>query len=381
MLKNIISALSIFAFVSLARGQSETLWSLDRCIDYAIQYNLNVKRQELLLQSTSQDMLQSKMNLLPSLNGRVEQELGTGRVLDRGTYTWKDANVNQGDLGVQGDLTLFNGLQSYNQMKMSKASYMMNKENLDAMEDDVTLQVMTGYLDLLRNRELVDIAESKVEVTRQQVDRMQRLVDVGNESRGKLLEVKAQLSAARLALTQAMNTRELSRLKLMHLLNLTDQADFEIEKPILPDPSNVEIPGLDSVFRYAVANLPQVKSAEFGIESQKRFLAVQKGKRSPRIYATGLYYSNYSDGLVNPLDPDPLNPSLNYRIVDQVKNNQYRQLALGVQVPIFNRWQVQTDIKKAKIDLQDSEYQHHIVILELQQAIQQYYTEAMAAVG
>ncbi len=364
---------------SLAWGQSEQPWSLDRCIDHAIQYNLQVKRQELVLKSTGQDHRQSKLELLPNLNGMIEHQLGSGRVLDRGTYEWKNANVSQGDLGLQSDLTLFNGLQGLNSMKMNKATYQMSMEDLEAMVDNITIQVMTGYLDLLRNRELVDVAEKKVEVTRYQVERMERLVEVGNEPHGRLLEVNAQLSAAKLTYTQAANTRDISKLTLMHVMNITDEKGFDIEKPVLPDPSTVEIPELDSVFQYALANLPQIKSKEFGVEAMERYLAMQRGQRSPRFYARGLLYSNYSDGLVNPLDPDPNNPTLDYPINEQVTNNQYKQVSMGLSIPFFNRWQVQTSINKAKLDLQDAEYQYDDAVLVLQQTLQQYHTEAVAA--
>jgi len=379
MHKTILTIIAAFVFMAVASGQSESVWSLDQCIDQAIHYNLDVKRQELMLQSTNQDVLQSRMDLLPSLNGQIEHQLGSGRVLDRGTYEWKNTNVSQGDLGIQSDITLFNGLQGFNNMKMSKASFMMSKEDLDAMEDNVTLQVMTGYLELLRNSELADVAESKVEVTRYQVERMERLVEVGNEAKGKLLEVNAQLSAAKLAMTKAINAREISRLNLAHIMNLSDHSGFEIEKPQFPDPSMVNIPSLDSVFMYALINLPQIKSAGYGIEAQERSLAVQRGMRSPRLYARGLYYSNYSDGLVNPEDPDPYNPTLDYPVSEQISNNRYGQVSMGLQLPFFNRWQVQTSINKAKIELQDAEYQYSGVVLQLQQAIQQYHTEAMAA--
>ncbi|HDS07077.1 MAG TPA: TolC family protein, partial [Bacteroides sp.] len=342
-------------------------------------HNLEVKRQELVLQSTGQDLQQSKMDLLPNLNGAIEHQLGSGRVLDRGTYEWKNASVSQGDMGLQSDLTLFNGLQGFQNMKMNRASYLMNKEELEAMEDQITLGVMTGYLDLLRNGELVEVAGHKVEVTRSQVDRMEQLVEVGNEPRGKLLEVNAQLSAAKLALTQAVNSREIARLNLMHMMNLTGETSFEIDAPELLDPSLVEIPPLDSVFRKAMEILPQIRSAEYGIESQERYLALQRGKRSPRVYARGLYYTNYSDGLINPRDPDPFNPTLDYPIPTQIQDNQYRQVSMGVQFPIFNRWQVQTDINKAKIQLQDARYRYESEVLDLQKSIQQYHAEAVAA--
>ncbi|MDF1574622.1 MAG: TolC family protein [Bacteroidales bacterium] len=372
-------ACALLVVSSMARGQSESLWSLEQCIDQAIEYNLQVKRQELLMKSTGQDHRQSKLDLLPNLNGMIEHQLGSGRVLDRGTYEWKNTNVSQGDLGMQSDLTLFNGLQGLNSMKMYKASYQMSLEDMEAMVDNITIQVMTGYLDLLRNRELVDVAEMKVEVTRNQVERMERLVEVGNEPRGKLLEVNAQLSAVKLAYTQAVNARDISKLKLMHVMNLTEEKAFDIKTPLLPEPSTVDIPELDSVFRYALVNLPQIKSKEYGVEAMERYLAVQRGQRSPRLYARGLLYSNYSDGLVNPLDPDPFNPSLDYPLDEQIRNNHYKQVSMSLSIPIFNRWQVQTSINKARIDLQDAEYQYDNAVLLLEQTLQQYHTEAVAA--
>jgi outer membrane protein len=379
MRKIIVSIVAAACCAPQLNAQSDSLWTLDRCVDHAIQYNLGVKRQELMLQSSSQDVRQSKLDLMPNLNGMVEHQLGSGRVLDRGTYEWTNASVSQGDLGLQSDLTLFDGLQGFNNMKMSKATYQMNLENLQAMEDNLTLSVMTGYLDLLRNQELVEVARNKVEVTRQQVERMERLVEVGNEPRGKLLEVRAQLSTAELGLTQATNAREIARLNLMHMLNITGQVEFEIEKPQFPDPSITDVPLIDSVFAYALSNLPQIKSAEHGITAQERYLAMQQGQRSPRLYARGIYYSNYSDGLINPLDPDPYNPTMDYPIDQQIRDNQYRQVSMGLQIPFFNRWQVQTSINKAKINLQDAEYQYNNVILDVQKSIQQYHTEALAA--
>ena len=365
---------------TMVRGQEALPWSLERCIDQAIQFNLQMKRQELLTQSTEQDHRQSKLDLLPNLNGSIDHQLGAGRVLDRGTYKWVNTNVSQGDLGMQSEVNLFNGLQGMNSMKMSKANYQMSMEDLEAMENNITIQVMTGYLDLLRNRELVDVAEKKVEVTQQQVERMERLVEVGNEPKGRLLEVKAQHSAVKLNYTQAVNARDISKLTLMHVMNITDDLGFNIETPVLPDPSAIEIPELDSVFQYALANLPQVKSKEYGVEAMEKYVALQKGERSPRLFARGLIYSNYSNQLINPLDPDPGNPTMDYPTSTQVKDNRYMQASVGLSIPIFNRWQVQTNIKKAKIELRDAEYQYDDAVLVLQKTLQQYYTEALAAI-
>ena len=120
-MKRILISIAALATIAMsASGQPDSLWNIDKCMDYAIHYNLDVKRQELMLESTSQDHLQSKLDLLPNLNGSLEHDLGAGRVLDRGTYQWENTNVSQGDLGLRSQLTLFAGLQQLNNMKMAK---------------------------------------------------------------------------------------------------------------------------------------------------------------------------------------------------------------------------------------------------------------------
>jgi outer membrane protein len=376
-MKKILQTVFVLTLTTaMAWGQDQLPWSLEKCIDQAVQYNLQMKRQELLTQSTEQDHRQSKLDLLPNLNGSIDHQLGTGRVLDRGTYEWVNTNVSQGTLGMQSEVNLFNGLQGMNSMKMNRANYQMSMEDLEALEDNITIEVITGYLDLLRNRELVEVAEVAVEVTQQQVERMERLVEVGNEPKGKLLEVRAQLSAAKLTRTQAVNSRDITKLNLMHVMNITDERGFDIETPVLPDPTSVEIPDLDSVFQYAQDNLPQIKSKEYGIEAMERWVALQKGQRSPRLFARGLIYSNYSDQLVNPVDP-----TMDYPTGEQINDNRYMQASMGLSIPIFNRWRVQTDIKKAKLELQDAEYQYDDAMLILRKTLQQYHTEALAAMS
>ena len=358
------------------QAQGDTLWSLQECVSQAVSYNLGMKRQELMLESASKDVIQSRMNLMPNLNGSIEHQFGSGRVLDEynENIQWINGTSSQGFLGVRSDLILFDGLQGYNNMKMQKANYQGSMEDLGALEDKLTIEVMTAYLTLLRNKELVEVARLNMEVTRKQVERMERLVEVGNESKGKLLEVNAQLSEARLTLTMAENDQSISSLNLMHLLNLSSSEDFDILKPVFPDPQEGDIPPIDTVIAYAMVHLPQIRSAGYGVEASQRNLAVKRGGRSPRIYARGIVNSNYREGLPNPIDPN-----LPYPIADQVNNNQYKQLSLGVQVPIFNRWQVQTGISKARIGLQDAEFQYDHAVLLMEQGVQQYHTEALAA--
>ena len=379
MKKSIILVAICLGIASSVLCQDQQTWTLENCLSYAMENNISLKRQELSTAISQKDYAQSKLNVLPDLNGQVQHEIGSGRVLDRGTYEWLNTDVNQGDLGLVSNFTLFRGLQGYNSIKMAEANYNVSCSTLELYKNNLLLQVMTGYLELLRNMDLYEIAQEKVRVTDMQVERMERLAEVGNASAGEVLEVKSQASAERYNMTLAKNNLELARLSLIHLMNLPEDPSFTIEKPEIEDPSMLQMPEMIDVYAKAVEILPQIKSAEHSIKYQEKNLAVTRAALSPELFLRALYYSNYSDKLINPREVDPFNPVLDYTIPQQVTDNQYRQVSVGLNIPIFNKWQGRTNISKAKIGLEDAHYQLENERQQLFKDIQQYHTDALAA--
>ena len=375
---NAIQRISLVIFISAGFSvlsfAQEAGWSLDDCISYAMENNISLKRQALASDLNKKDLTQSKLNLLPNLNGQVQHNMGSGRLLDEGTYEWVNTDLRQGTLGLASNVTLFSGLTRYNTIKMMEANYLASRENLELFENNLLMQVMTAFLDLLRKVELFEIAVEKVKITDMQVDRMGMLMEVGNASAGELLEVKAQASVEKYNLTLSKNQVDVAKLALIHLLNLSDGETFEILKPEIPDPDLLQMPDLDIVYQTASSILPQIKSAEYTIDFYSRNLAVSRGALSPEVFARAFYNSNYNNLLTNPQDP-----AENYTFDQQILDNRYSQLSVGLTVPIFNKWEGRTNISKAKISLQDARYLLEDAKQQLLKDIQQYYTDALAA--
>lgn len=370
----IITLLVVLLSGTALVAQDAEEWSLDRCISYALENNVSLKRKELETQVSKKDYTQSKLNLLPDFGAGVEHTMSAGRGLDLETYQWVNTEVGQGWLGIQGNLTLFEGLRGFNAIQMRKAAHLLSKSQLVLMENQITLQVMTGYLDLMRKEDLLKVAEEKVKITEQQANRMERMMEVGNASTGELLEVKAQHSTEMFNLTNAKNGVEISKLNMIHLLNLDIDASIEIEKPELADPSALDIPNMDSVFMNSLRYLPQIEGAKHNIRMQEKSLAMAKGALSPQLYMRGIYRSNYSDNAVNPVNS--LEP---YLYPEQIWDHRYKSMSIGLNIPIFNKWQNNTNISKAKINLQDARYNMENEKQVLLQEIQQFYTDAVAA--
>ncbi len=368
----VVLLLAAMAWNPLAAQDNE--WTLEECINYALENNITLKRQELTTTSAQKDLTQSKLNALPNLNAQAVHNLAAGRILDEGTYEWVNTDIRQGNLGLAANFTIFSGFQGYNSMKMSEIIYKSSIETMRYMENNVVLNIMTGYLELLRREELYGIAIEKVKLTDLQVERMQKLLDVGNASSGELLEVKAQASKEKYNMTVARTQANAARLELLQMMNLNEMEEFEIIRPRIQDPNLLKVPALAEVYNAAVTILPEVKSAEYNIEASEKGLAIARGGLSPEIFAQAYYRSNY-----NNLLPNPLNAGDPYPYSQQLVDNQYQQLSVGVTIPIFNRWQSRTQISKAKIDLEDSRLLLDDVKQKLFKEIQQYYAEALGA--
>ncbi len=361
--------------ISYSTSHAQKSWTLEECIKYALDKNIQIKRQQLTHEINEQNFNQSKYNMLPDVGVQFSHNLNSGRALNTDQYKWENKNFQDGSMGIQANVLLFNGLQNQNNIKYFKLSMQKSLADLEKAKNDISLNIALGYLDILYNTELLDIAKSQIEVTQLQVERNKKLVEVGNVARGTLLEIQSQASREKVNVTNAKNNLDISYLNLTQLLELDSVGNFQITKPeLLTVEENKILESVMEIYNIAVARMPQIKSSELNLEVQKANLAVSKGKYSPRLSMSGLYYSRYSE-----LATDLLNPNSKYSYLNQLKDNQYKQLSLNLQIPLFSKFQTRTTISTSKIQVSDAE----ITLLQtkkiLYKEIQQAHADALAS--
>jgi len=360
---------------SSAKAQETEFWSLKKCIDYALENNIQVKRQELQTELAEKDYTQSYFNFTPTFNAGLEHSLSTGRALNTELYRWENASQTFGSMGVRSELTLFKGLRNFNSMKQSKYSFLSSKEDLEKTKNDITLQIVNYYLQILFDKELLDVSKSQYEVTMMQVDKTKRMVEVGNVAMGQLYEIQAQAATEKLNYTVNRNRLQLSVLDLVQLLDLDSVGNFAVIQPETLAVDYTFLPAsISDVIDNALINMPEIRGAEYRVKSSEKSLAVQRSGRSPEVYLSGIYYSRYQNDSYNPNDS-----TYTYPLIDQLKDKQYSQVNLGVSFPIFNRYQTQTSISKAKIYLADSRFQLEQQKQVIYKNIQQAHTDALGA--
>ena len=354
---------------------SQNYWSLDDCIDYAMKNNLQLKRKELLTKTSRQNYFQSKMEVLPSINAFAQHSFSSGKTVNLDDYSYVQQKFQDGNIGAQAIMNVFNGFQQTNIIKRNKYNLLTSLAEVDKQKNDMIIEIVLAYMKILFNEELLGIAEAQLDIINQEVERTSLFVKVGTIARGELLDIKSQAAAERLNVTTVKNQLKTSCLDLVQLLDLDSIGGFKVVKPENLDINigSVIVP-FENVYQAAVANFPEIKSAEYNLMEQQKNLSITKGQRSPRLYLRGLIYSRYSELGVNPLDPGAY-----YPYIDQISNNQYQQVSLNLNIPIFQQWIIQNSISNAKVSVLDAEFNLDQSKQILYKAVQQTHSDAVAA--
>ena len=365
----------LLASILFINAYPQKKWSLEECINYAYENNLQIKRQELNVDYNKNNFTQSKFSVLPNLNGQWNHNFSSGKTIDYNRFEYVNQSYWSGNLGLGSNMTVFSGLSILNDIIQKKYKFLQSQSDLEKTKNDIALSLTVAYLNILFAKERVEVAKNKLEVTTLQAERTKKLMEVGNVAQGEYFEIKAQESNEKLALVNEMNYLDITYLDLTQLLDLDSAGGFDI---VVPEHLEVELiappTSVDDIYAKALDHLPQIRSAEFELKSAEKDLSKAWGQLSPSVGLSGNIYSRYSE-----LAQDPTNPTADYPYGDQLKDYFYKQFGIGVSVPIFNRLQVKTGISNARLDVMNTKLMLDQTKLALYKEIQQAHADALAA--
>ncbi len=369
------TVLFLLAFFVITSAYSQKKWSLEECINYAYENNLQIKRQQLNVGYNKNNYGQSQFNMLPNLNGQWNHNYSSGKTIDYNRFEYVNQSYWSGNMWLGSEVILFSGLTNFNDMLQKKYKFLQSQADLEKTKNDIALALTVAYLNILFAKERVEVAKNKLEVTTLQAERTKKLVEVGNTAQGEYYEIKAQEANDKLALLNEKNNLEITYLDLIQLLDLDSIGGFDI---VVPEKLEVELiappQSVEYIYNKSLEHLPQIKSAELEVKSTEKDLSKAWGRLSPSVSLNGSIYSRYSQ-----LAELPSDPTASYPYSDQLKDFFYKQIGFTVSVPIFNRMQVKTNISNAKLGVMNSQLVLDQTRLALYKEIQQAHADALAA--
>ncbi|MBN2521398.1 MAG: TolC family protein [Bacteroidales bacterium] len=389
MYKRTLLKLSLI-IVSFCLYSQDNKWSLEKCIGYALEYNIQIKQYELNSKYYENNYRQSKTATLPNLNFNADHSYSFGKALDYSVYEYKDQTIQSNSFRLSSSVPLFQGLQNKNTIEKNNFDLLASIQDVEQIKNNVSLTIASAFLNILFNKELVTIAREQLALTNLQVERTSKLAEAGSVALGKLLEIQAQAAGEELKLINAQNQLDISYLTLMQLLELDSITNFEVENP-----KNLTITeyiydslSIYNIYNQSVLVLPQIKSAGYKLKSSEKQLSIAKGGISPSLSLTASYGSRYSDAVERNVIGDNGQPLLdenlqsvmeNYPFPDQLKDYASTSIAFNLRVPIFNGYLTKTNIENAKIGILNSELELQNQKNQLFKEIQQAYADAIAA--
>ena len=366
-MKNIKIFTVFLLMMSYSQGQNN-LWTLEECVNHALENNITILQAKNSLLSSEQDIVSAKGNFLPAVNSNISGGASLGNI-EVFPGEFRDREFYSTSLGVGFSQSVFNGFRNINLLNQSKLSLERNQYELEKLKDDISLNVANAYLNVLFNKENLDLANSQVEFSKFQVSQVQTLVEAGSEPMSTLIETQATYSRDIQNLTIAENSHVLSLLSLSQLLQIPFE-NFDVEVVQIDVPSaNLMYDDVAPIINYAMENRNEIKVAERDIELSKLSTKISKSAYLPNI-SMG-YGFNASANFSNLTSDD--------QFIDQLNDNKGHSVNMNISIPIFNRNQTKAQVKKSKIQEETTNLAFDQVKLNLESTIQRAFTDAKAA--
>lgn len=397
--KPLLSFINIALISFTARAQQAV--SLQQAVDITLQNNLTIKQAKLTESLAGEDYKQAKYNRLPNLTVNPQASYNFGRSPNLTTYSYSSQSFLYINGSASVSVTLFQGGQLRNQILQNKLLLDVDKTGTAKVKNDLTLNVVTDYLTILTDQDLVIAAQQQIDLAKISVDRAQKNFDAGNQTLADLAQAKSQVSTAELNLTNAQNQVNLATLILKQYMEMDPTKDITVEKPDISKLTDVKtIYDATEVIKTALSVNPDIRLAEQQQQTYAQAIIIAKGNYYPTVSLFGGLGTNYSNqitqkvvgtttvsqqvgtvqGTGTPVIVQNIQPVYApYSTFGQFGDNFNQSIGISLQIPIFNRFLARTSVRKAKINYQYAELTTQLARNTLSKTIIQAVLDLQAA--
>ena len=329
-------------------------WSLNQCIEYAIQNNLDVEGQQIMTAMDKEALKQSKRNLLPAIGAGARYNINFGKSVDPNTNDVTYNSFGSNSYSLNGSLSLFEGFIKQNRIAYNRFILLAGAAQEQSLKTDIAFEVMAAYHNVLYYKGLLAIVEEQKQLSDLHLFKVKKEAEVGISAKTDILEIEARLADEELLLIRTKNNLRASVLHLKRAMNCPVNQDLQLtEVSAEPVILKRELEDAAEVYQLALEHLPSVKAKMEQLNATEKVLAITKGNLYPSIALSGGYYTGYYETRTSA-------GGNTISFGDQIKNNASQNVGFSLSIPVFNRWSVRSQItlnklelKKERVDLQN----------------------------
>jgi len=330
-------------------------WTLKQCLEYASANHPLVKQSSVNTQKNDRQISAAKGMLLPSVEAGVNHNYNFGNGINPQNNQRESINTQSDNLFAQANWELMNW-RNYLNISLSKINRETSTFRMKQAQNEVKLNVIQMFFNYQNNRSWLEVLETQISGIEDQIKRTEKEVEIGNRPKSDVYDIKANLGTLQEQWVTAKNSRDLSKINLLNALAITkDSLDFKMEDDALASPNFNDA---DFVKNLLEKN-PAYQSVQTEIKAQQKNVGIAKSGYLPTLNGSYTWSTFYNKTLGEPADA----------LADQFKRNKNQQVGLGLNIPVFNKLQVKTNVEIAKLNVINSNYDSEIVVNNLTQSI------------
>ena len=357
--------------VGVLKVNAQQVWTLQQCIDYAMEHNTGILQGQLQQQNADYQLKMSQNAWLPTVSASASEGLGFGQSPSY-TGVYVSDNSSSASVGLNVSMPLFQGLNIYNTNKANQLNLLASAQDLETAKRDLRLAIMAYYMEVVYCKEQKNVAERQLELSETQHQRTQDLFEVGRVPESNVYESAAQVASDQAALTEAENNLMLRLLDLTQVMEIENFEDFDVVAPeTFENAKEPLLASAQTTIQHALTHQPEMQAAQFRLEQAQYELKAVKSAWYPSL---GLY-GGYSNGYYHYFS----NNSTNVPFSQQLKMNGRTQVGVSLNIPIFNGMQTKYRVKMTELDINNQQLNIENTGKKLKKEIQQAYYNAVAA--
>lgn len=348
--------------------EQDRAWTLDQCIEYALDNNISIKQQMYNVQRQEISLSTSRNRRLPDLTGNIAQNFSFGRALTADNV-YDERNTSSTSFGISTSAPIFSGGRIYNEVRMGKINLQAAISDCARTREDVALNVISAYLESVCQKHLVATASRQVDLSDAQIKRVRLLLDNGKASESDLAQIMSVNASDRLTLVQQQNSYMISKLNLSQLMELPSSENLDVVIPDSFGMLDATIPPSEYVYSQALGIKPQIAAEQLRLKSAQRNVLLAKSALYPMLNFNAGLGTNYynTSGYAND------------GFATQMKNNFNQYIGFILSVPLFNRLATRNSIRQAKVGVTTQQLKLEETKKTLYKEIQQACFNAIAA--
>lgn len=399
---------SIFFLLSLSfTAQAQDTpeeWTLQDCIQYALDNNIQIQQAELGLKEAEIDKSDALGNYLPDVSAGASNGWNSGLTQNVTSGILEQQTTRNFSLNATASIAIFHGLQNLKEWQRAKMVGISSQYALDQMQDDILLNVTNAYLNIIVNKERLAVLEEQNELTQTQLNRVRILIEEGAAPSGDSLDIKATDANEQQKIINAKNDIKLGNIHLAQLLLLDDYTSFKVADISYDIPIETLLSrSPEEIIENAKENRAEIKIAEQDLELAEKDVEIARSGFFPRLDGY-INFNTRESGMKRavPGDVDPDNPMTvigqvegtganvvtpNYLVNEigprpffkQLSNNKGWEYGLRLSIPILNGFQTRNSVRRSQINIERREIDLRQANLDLESNVYQAYVDAQGA--